>query len=261
MTGNIANEARAPRLSDTVYEKLLSGIVDGTYPRNSNLPTEHEMAKNFGVSRTVVRQAISRLREDGLVKSQRGSGSFVLRRPNEAMFQFAPVSSIADIRRCFEFRSKLEAGAAELAATNHDAAALDALEKALENHERMIADSRTGEPAVRDVAQGVESDCNFHMAVALASMNNFFVTTFESVRTQILFGMNLAHSLNLLQQAELLQNVYREHSEIYDMIKKRDAQSAREAMERHISNTRHRMFEGSEGIGFNIEIPNRDTIG
>ncbi len=250
----IGDPARSPRLSDTVYESLLSGIVDGTFARNTNLPTEHELAKQFGVSRTVVRQAISRLREDGLVQSRRGSGTFVLRRPNEAMFQFAPVSSIADIRRCFEFRSKLEGGAAEIAALHHDSAALEALEKALNAQEGIIANSRTGEPAVRDVAQGVEADCNFHMAVARASMNQFFVMTMESLRMQILFGMNLAHSLNLLQQAELLQQVYSEHSAIYQNIRDRNAQGAREAMELHIFRTRQRMFEGPQGIGLVEEL-------
>ncbi len=252
--GMSVEQERSPRLSDKVYASLLSGIVDSTYPRNKNLPTEHELAKQFGVSRTVVRQAIVRLREDGLVQSRQGSGTLVLRRPNEAMLQFAPVSSIADIRRCFEFRSKLEGGAAEFAALHHDSAALEALENALSSHERIIANSVTGEPAVRDVAQGVEADSNFHMAVARASMNHFFVLTLESVRTQVLFGMNLAHSLNLLQQAELLRTVYGEHSVIYENIRDRNAQGAREAMELHIARTRQRMFESPQGMGLVKEL-------
>ncbi|WP_316862105.1 GntR family transcriptional regulator, partial [uncultured Cohaesibacter sp.] len=106
----------APSLADTVYEALLSRIVAGTYPENSKLPTEAELAEDLGASRPTVRAAIARLRESGLVASRRGSGSFVLKRPDDSFLQFAPIESIADIQRSYEYRIMLEGEAAYFAA-------------------------------------------------------------------------------------------------------------------------------------------------
>ena len=104
------------KLSDQVYERILSKIVDGAFPENSKLPTEIELSKRLEVSRPVLRQALARLREDEVISSRQGSGSYVMRRPAPQMLDFAPVGSIADIQRCFEFRAAVEGAAAALAA-------------------------------------------------------------------------------------------------------------------------------------------------
>lgn len=63
----------------SVYDKLYKRIIDGTFAVDSKLPTETELAKEFGVSRMTLRQAISLLQDDGLVKSVHGKGNFVTR--------------------------------------------------------------------------------------------------------------------------------------------------------------------------------------
>src|ERR671916_1206506 len=113
----LATAAVEAKLSAGIYEKLFERIVAGEFPVNARLPSETELARRFGASRPVVREALARLRDDGLIVSRQGSGSYVRRRPDQAVLQFVPVGSIADIQRCFEFRAGLEAAAAALAAT------------------------------------------------------------------------------------------------------------------------------------------------
>lgn len=107
---------RASTLSDRVYGNIVESMLEDRYPEGAKLPSEAELARINGVSRPVVRQALSRLRDDGLVRSHKGAGSFVRRRPGQTMLSFAPLESIADMQRCFEFRSCLEPEAAKLAA-------------------------------------------------------------------------------------------------------------------------------------------------
>ena len=122
-TRSFADEAaarerdREPKLSHQVYERIFELHRLGRVSRSSSrLPSESELSRRFGASRPIVREALARLRDDGLIVSRQGSGSYVQRRPDAAVLRFVPVGSVADIQRCFEFRVGLEGAAAALAA-------------------------------------------------------------------------------------------------------------------------------------------------
>src|ERR671917_514181 len=153
------------KLSAGIYEKLFERIVAGEFPVNARLPSETELARRFGASRPVVREALARLRDDGLIVSRQGSGSYIKRRPDQAVLQFVPVGSIADIQRCFEFRVGLEGAAAALAAERREALDLAQIGAAYEALETCI---RTG-------ALGVDADARFHEAIARATHNHYYV--------------------------------------------------------------------------------------
>ncbi len=91
------------RLSGAVYERILALIVNGEFALNTRLPSEVSLSRQFGASRPVVREALARLREDKMIVSRQGSGSYVVRQPDHAVLRFAPAGSIADIQRFFEF--------------------------------------------------------------------------------------------------------------------------------------------------------------
>lgn len=223
------------KLSDQVYEKIFGLIVSGELPENSKLPTELELADRFAVSRTIVREALARLKDDGLVLSRQGSGNFVKRRPDEAVLNFAPLGSIADMQRCFEFRISLESEAAYFAAQRSDETTIGAIESALANLDKII---ETGQ-------LGVEADYDLHFAIAQAAQNRFFLSTMASLRNNICFGMNLARSLSLTRPVDRLRQVQAEHVAILDAIRDHDAERARDAMRLHLHNARTRVFEGS----------------
>jgi GntR family transcriptional regulator, transcriptional repressor for pyruvate dehydrogenase complex len=230
------SEDREPKLSYQVYERIFELIVSGEYPERSRLPSEFEFSRRFGASRPVVREALARLRDDGLIVSRQGSGSYVQRRPDAAVLRFVPVGSIADIQRCFEFRVGLEGAAAALAAERWEEEDLAEIKAALQDLEECIRDGRLG----------VDADARFHRAIAQATHNPFYVSVQRSLEPHTAFGMNLARNLSLLRPATRLAIVQKEHEVIVEAIEARSGSRARIAMETHIENARRRVFEGTQ---------------
>jgi GntR family transcriptional regulator, transcriptional repressor for pyruvate dehydrogenase complex len=226
------------KLSAGIYEQLFERIVGGEFPVNARLPSETELARRFGASRPVVREALARLRDDGLIVSRQGSGSYVKRRPDQAVLQFVPVGSIADIQRCFEFRTGLEGAAAALAATRWEPKDLAAIKDAYAELEACIEAGRLG----------VEADERFHRAVAEATHNPYHMSVQTSLQPHIAFGMTLTRNLSL-RAAQRLRTVQDEHRAILEAIEDRDPDGARAAMQAHIENARRRMFEGAARAG------------
>ena len=225
---------RSASLSDLAYEKILESIVEGRFPQNSRLPAEDTLAGQFGVSRPVVREALARLRDDGLVVSRRGSGSFVVGKPAPVIKAFAPLSSISDMQRCFEFRVALESNAAHEAASHRLEADMARLRGAVARLDE-VASSGT---------LGVEEDFEFHLAVCQASHNRFYVGMMEFLRENIVSGMTVTRNLSLRRTAESLKRVQREHYVVLEAIERQDAGAAFDAMATHLENARLRVFEG-----------------
>ncbi|QDL93986.1 FadR family transcriptional regulator (plasmid) [Paroceanicella profunda] len=220
--------------SAEVYEGLLSAILEGRLARGARLPTEAELGRDYGVSRPVVRSALARLREDGIIASRRGSGSYVLRRPSRTVVDFVPIGSISDIQRCYEFRLEFESAAAALAAQRRNEADLAALKQA---YERMLESGRDGHPSVDD-------DAAFHARLIAATHNDYYVTVHAALAPQIRFGIDLSRNLTLAQASERLVQVQQEHADVYRAIGDALPDAARAAMRRHIQSARDRMFEG-----------------
>lgn len=237
-TGRKSPPNKAPRdriLSDRVYERILAMIVEGGSEVGTKLPTEQALSEQFQVSRPVLRQALKQLREDGVVVSRQGSGSFVQRRPEGAMMDFAPVGSIADIQRTFEFRAAIESEAAFFAAQRRTADDVERLRAKLEELDR----------CVRDNELGVEADEDFHEAVCAASDNPYFLAARGSMKVNILTGMNLTRSLTLTKPQERTVLVQAEHLAIFEAIVAGKQENARYAMRTHLENARRRVFEGT----------------
>ncbi len=224
------------KLSNYVYEQLFERIVSGEFAEHVRLPSETKLAERFEVSRPVVREALAKLRDDGIVQSRRGSGSFVTHRPDRALLRFAPIGGVGDIQRCLEFRIATEGAASRLAALRRENSDLRALRGALKELDDCIRTDRLG----------VEADQEFHLAVCEASKNDFFVSAYVSMRTQIKFGMNLARNLSLMRPAERLKLVQSEHVAVYEAIRARAPERAEAAMTAHLNNARRRIFEGGE---------------
>jgi DNA-binding FadR family transcriptional regulator len=226
---------RPARLGDQLYEQILEQIVVGKLPEGSRLPSESQLCAAFGVSRPVVREALSRLQADGVVVSRHGSGSFVQRRPNQDLLRLAPIGSIADLMRCFEVRIALEGEVAHLAASRRTEDDLQAIKAALEELDGVIARGEVGS----------EADIRFHKAIAVASKNKLFVATLETLATHVFQGMTVARNLSLKRSQARLQLVQEEHIAIYEAIKREDPEAARATMRAHIDNARTRVLSDS----------------
>ncbi|GAB3480192.1 FadR/GntR family transcriptional regulator [Marinomonas epiphytica] len=235
--GNESTRASSSQqsLGAIVYEQILALIMDGSYALNTKLPPEAQLCKTFNVSRPVLREALARLREDELITSRRGSGSFVIKKPDNSVLQFSPLSSIADIQRCFEFRCNLEADAAALAAQRRTAAQLESIIKAYEQMNVANASNKLA----------TDEDFDFHFAITNAANNHFYSTVLSLLRASIKEGINITRNLSLLHPESRLQLVQSEHLEIVEAIKDGDSERARHAMKSHLISARNRMFEGA----------------
>lgn len=220
-------------LADKVYHLLFTRISNGEYPANQKLPAENALSQEFGVSRPVLRAALDRLRDEGLIYSRQGAGSFV-RIPLAAPVGFARVETLADIQRCYEFRIVVETEAASLAATRKNADALGELERALE----LMRDA-TGSLQHRE-----DADFAFHFAIAKATNNQYFEATMRALRDHISVGMKM-HGISLMTDgAQGLQDVLNEHSLIHEAIAERNPERGAEVMRRHLERSRARLFGG-----------------
>lgn len=225
---------RQVKLSEQIYATIFRLIAGGEFPEQSKMPTENELAVRFDVSRTIVREALARLRDDGIVISRQGTGTFVKRRPDRAVLKFAPFGSIADIQRCFEFRMGFEADMASFAAARANDTGLKRISDALDALDKIV----------REGVVGTDADFEFHVSIAEATSNRFFVAVIALLRPPIAFGMNLARSLSLMYPTARARAVQAEHQAIFEAISGHAPDQAREAMRHHIENARYRMFEG-----------------
>lgn len=239
---NWGSLAQPPRLGDHLSTRIAELIGRGEFDNAGRLPSEIALANRFGVSRPVVREALSHLRSMGFIVSRKGSGSYI-KKPSETSphfvgaVGFGPVNSLAEVRKCYEFRIGLEGEAAYFAAQNRTPEMLAAMREALE---RMEAAASSG-------MLGMSADLEFHIAVARASGNEFFEAVMQSMRMPIEFAINLARSLTLTRPLEHLSAVQTEHVVMFEAIEARDKEAARLAMRTHIENACLRVFEGPGG--------------
>jgi DNA-binding FadR family transcriptional regulator len=232
---NAAGRARRPRsLAQSVVEHLQRRIRHGELKPGDKLPTELEITRAFGVSRTVVREAMSRLQAAELVETRHGIGTFVREGAEQAPFRIAPVdvSTLAELIAILELRMSLEAEAAALAAERRSAADLAGMRRALAQFERQIARSE----------DAVQADFDFHLRIAQAAGNRHFPELIRYLGT-MLFPRTRVNSAQLAGQARLayLRRVNREHVRIYAAIERRRPAAARAAMRAHLAKSRERL--------------------
>ncbi|KAG1660410.1 putative L-lactate dehydrogenase operon regulatory protein [Nymphon striatum] len=222
-------------LSDSVYEELIQLIVQGEFGIGKKLPTEHALSERLKVSRPILRRALKQLRNDDVIVSRQGSGSFVKKRPELAVLDFAPIGSIADIQRTFEFRAAVEGEAAYHCALRRTKEELSQIQSAIRMLDNCIESNELGSDA----------DVILHETICRASHNHYFTSARNSMKSNILTGINLTRNLSLLKPKARLELVQEEHYLILDAIERQDAEAARDAMRAHIDNARLRVFEGN----------------
>lgn len=219
-------------LVDRVYREVLASIIAGEFREGDKLPTELALCERFAASRPTIREALARLRSDGVTSTRQGSGTVVQRRPDPEMPRFTPLENLSDVQRCFEFRLVVESGAAELAATKASAADLALIEQKLKNLDVVIADH----------GLGAREDFDFHLTLARASHNPFFISAIAQMQEQTLVSMNLMRNMSLTKSAQRLELVQAEHAAIVAALRRHDGPGAGLAMRQHLVNARNRMF-------------------
>lgn len=219
------------RLGDRLYGLILEQILSGELRVGDRLPSEHEISRMHDISRPVVREALLRLRADGLITAQQGRGTFVTHQPEVRMKTFDDAHNIAFYLRAQELRLTLEGDAARLAALRRTRPQLKAIEAA---HQKFNV-------LVRKKEATAEADLEFHMSIVRASGNELYVSVLESILEPVQGFMRLTLNLTRTGTQQRSMLVMAEHEAIVQAIAKQDAEQARIAMQHHLGQARGRL--------------------
>jgi GntR family transcriptional repressor for pyruvate dehydrogenase complex len=222
---------RSEHLPTRIAAEIGREIGEGRIQPGQKLPTEHILAQTFGVSRSVVREAIAHLRNEGLVETRQGVGAFAteIQQRQSIRIEAGPPGDRDTFRDLFQLRFALETTTAGLAALHHSAEDLAKLDDALTQ--------MTGAEKWTD--QGIVADLAFHRAVAAATHNEYFqqFVGFIAERTHI--AINAARAAAILE--EIVEVTIAEHVAIRDAIATGDPATAKSAMKHHLEGAARRL--------------------
>lgn len=222
-------------LGERVHADILHLIVSTPMAIGTLLPSEAEFCRMFSVSRIVVRAALARLKDEGIIESRQGRGSTVVWRPNGAELSFPAAGDFTEIQKIYEFREVMEPGIAALAARNGTEAGITRIRDALETFHQAYASGETA----------IEEDLRFHLAIAEASQNSFFLAAISALSPHFVRSIELSRKLSRSAPGGSHAEAYEEHLAITHAIEAHDAAGAQAAMTHHLLRTRQRAFRGA----------------
>jgi len=234
---------RRPRnLASGLVHTLSARIRDGQMRAGDKLPTEAAIMGEFGVSRTVVREALSKLQAAGMVETRHGVGTFVVGTGATANFRIAPeqIATAREVIAVLELRIGLETEAAGLAAVRRTDENLRVMREALSNFTA----------AIHEDGDAVAPDYLFHLEIARATQNVHFLELMTYLGTMIIPRARLNTARVAGEgRTEYLQRVNTEHESIANAIANQDPEAARAAMRTHLANSRERLRRANEAAG------------
>ncbi len=232
-------EFRRGSLSEQIVEVLQQRIHSGEYARGEKLPTELELISEFGVSRTVIREAVANLKSGGLVTTRQGVGVFVQHSAPLHPFYIESTDSdlVAEAVAILELRIALEVEAAALAAGRRDDKSLLAMAQAMDEMSKAIL---AGEDAI-------QSDLAFHRAVATATNNLHYLKLFNYLGELSVPRARLnTFAIAKESREAYLARVNDEHRRVYEAIEAGDSEGARGAMRLHLTGSKERLLSGGK---------------
>ncbi|WP_162244617.1 FadR/GntR family transcriptional regulator [Afipia sp. Root123D2] len=215
------------RRTEEVVERIAAQIQAGRLPVGAKLPTEQEMMAAMGVSRTVVREAISALRARGLVMTRQGAGAFVSADSDTRPYMINPegLGSLSSVVEVLELRTAVEIEAAAIASERATATQIRAIAKALSVFSRAIS---RGDRAVKE-------DFDFHLSIAVATGNPRFTGFLDFLGGLIIPRQSIWTFEGKPEQLQIyLKQVETEHEAVLEAIRARTPDKAREVMRFHL---------------------------
>jgi GntR family transcriptional repressor for pyruvate dehydrogenase complex len=231
VTPELKKIARPQRLSEGVCADLERRIRSGEYAPGEQLPTEKLLSERFEVSRAVIREAVARLKADGLIESRQGSGAFVAARPRSLNFKVAGAEATQhNLEQVFELRTLVEMTVAELAARRRTEADLAAMEQQL----------AAMDEALQCDGDGSQADDEFHSTIAAATHNPLVQRFVEFL------GQHFSESRQLAWQDEARASdssatAQAEHHALFAAISAEEPAAARVAAHAHLSGAAARL--------------------
>ncbi len=230
---------RPPRVSDEIASLITERIDSGGLQPGAKLPSESMLAKEFGVGRSAVREAIAKLRQNSLVTSQQGVGVFVTKSPEARAFQIDSerLRTLEDLRSIMELRLEMEVGGAAMAARRRTKVQLQEMFGILNNMKA----------AVSREEDSSEYEQAFHRATAEASNNKYFRDFVNFLASKIRTSLAIERAM-APRAPKVASRVLREYGKIFNAIKIGDPDKARRAAWYHLLQSAERLgLRGLQG--------------
>jgi len=220
------------RLADRAYAGIVEIINRDGLEVGDRLPSEARLAELFGMSRTIVREALVRLASDGITEARRGAGSYVKNRPSEQLGAHVPMAELSATLGTYEVRFVIEAEAARLAAQRRSP------EQMAQINQRMVELRQ----ALTSSATAHDEDWALHRAIAEATANPAFVASFDLLHDEVEHILRAGLDISRARAPEVVLAMVREHEMIVDAIRAQDADGAALAMRWHLTQGRKRLM-------------------
>ena len=209
------------RFSEQIANRIEAVILSRKLKSGDKLPAERELAQSFGVSRSVVREALKLLAERGLVQSRMGQGSFVVGSAMQSVISSLSVASCmrsSTLGHLNEVRQHLEVYIAGLAAERANPEDLAKMEAAVQ-----VMDA-----TIEDIPSFIKADMEFHAALAAATQNPVFLILSYSILDLV---QNMRIMLTTPHETAMGQSF---HKILLECVRKKDVEGARRTMESHL---------------------------
>ncbi|MGE6258420.1 FadR/GntR family transcriptional regulator [Heyndrickxia sporothermodurans] len=218
---------QAKKIYEQVADELVDMIRGGKLKPGEKLDSVQQLAENFSVGRSAIREALTSLRAMGLIELRQGEGTFV-RKFDASDITYPIVQAILmnneDIVHLLEVRKILETGAVIAAAQKHTNEDLENMEKALLEMKKATVNEELGEQA----------DLAFHLAIVNSTHNPLLISLMSHVSDLMVQSMEETRKIWLYSKVSALEVLYEQHKRILDCIEKRDAEQSRIAMLDHL---------------------------
>ena len=207
-------------------------IKNGTLKPGDKLLPVHQLAEQFQVGRSAVREALSALRAMGLIEMKQGEGTYVKNFDSSSLTKSLNnrlLMKKEDILNLLEVRKVLEVGAVRAAAAKRTEDNLQNMKHWLDEMAKSIGDEKAGEKA----------DFHFHMGIAQSSHNNILLELMNHVSEMIAETIGESRRIILYGEQTTSERLIEEHQVIYDAVLKQDVELAQQAMLDHLTNVEH----------------------
>jgi len=226
------------KIYEEVSEAILGMIKNGTLKPGDKLLPVHQLAEQFQVGRSAVREALSALRAMGLIEMKQGEGTYVKNFTASSLTSSLNSTLLMkqeDIVNLFEVRKVLEVGVV-------GAAALKRTEENIHNMKHWLDEMQKG---IGDEQAGEKADFHFHMVIAEASHNNILLELMNHVSEMIAEAIGETRRIILYGEQTTAERLLEEHRKIYEAVLENDVEAAQQAMQNHLTNVEY-MVTGIE---------------
>lgn len=232
---------RPKRLPDEIAQSIISAIDEGQLKPGDRLPTESDLAQKFGVARTVVREAISLLKYDGLIRTRQGVGTFITRVEERTAFRISAAcfEKRKQLVQFLQLRTGVQADASELAAKLRSQKQLALIEK----HLTAMYDA-TG-LGIDGADQRVDAETAFYRAITEASGNDYYIEFISMIEKRLMIELRSVVVKNA-KAAEWDEAVLSEHLRVFEAVRDNHPIEARNATRRHFERAARRLIDRAD---------------